>query len=61
MISDRIDTLQQTLANYEKIKRFTLMPHHFSLERGEVTNTLKIKRNVLNKNYADVIDAMYDN
>ena len=60
MISDRIDTLQQTLANYEKIKRFTLMPHHFSLERGEVTNTLKIKRNVLNKNYADVIDAMYD-
>ena len=60
MIADRIDTLQQTLANYEKIKRFTLMPHHFSLEKGEVTNTLKIKRNVLNKNYADVINAMYD-
>lgn len=59
MIADRIDTLQQTLANYEQIKRFTLMPHHFSLERGEITNTLKIKRNVLAKHYADVIEEMY--
>lgn len=59
MVADRIDTLQQTLANYEKIKRFTLMPHHFSLERGEITNTLKIKRNVLNKHYADIIEEMY--
>lgn len=59
MVADRIDTLQQSLANYEKIKRFTLMPHHFSIERGEMTNTLKIKRNVLAKNYADVIEEMY--
>ncbi|MDD5813665.1 MAG: long-chain fatty acid--CoA ligase [Bacteroidales bacterium] len=60
MLAERIDTLQQTLANYEKIKRFTLMAHHFSLERGEITNTLKIKRNVLLKHYADVIDKMYE-
>lgn len=59
MVAERIDTLQQTLANYEKIKKFTLMPHHFSLERGEITNTLKIKRNALNEHYADVIEAMY--
>lgn len=59
MIAERIDTLQQTLANYEKIKRFTLMPHHFSLERGEITNTLKIKRRALNEHYADVIENMY--
>lgn len=59
MIADRIDTLQQTLANYEKIKKFTLMPHHFSLERGEITNTLKIKRRALNEHYADVIENMY--
>lgn len=59
MIAERVETLQQTLANYEKIKRFTLMPHHFSLERGEITNTLKIKRGVLNKHYADVIENMY--
>ena len=49
MLAERIDTLQQTLANYEKIKRFTLMAHHFSLERGEITNTLKIKRNEIGR------------
>jgi len=59
MLMERIDTLQQTLANYEKIKRFTLLPHHFSVENGEMTNTLKIKRNVVAKRYKDVIDAMY--
>ena len=59
MMKERIDTLQQQLAHYEQIKRFTLLPHHFSMERGELTNTLKIKRRVLNQNYAKEIDAMY--
>ena len=59
MMKDRIDTLQQQLANYEQIKRFTLLPNHFSMERGELTNTLKIKRRVLNENYRKEIDAMY--
>ncbi len=60
MMQERIDTLQQQLAHYEQVKRFTLLPHHFSLERGELTNTLKIKRRVLNENYAKEIDAMYE-
>lgn len=60
MMADRIETLQQQLASYEKIKRFTLLPHHFTMEAGELTNTLKIRRKVLNKNYADVIDKMYE-
>ena len=59
MMKERIDTLQQQLAHYEQIKRFTLLPHHFSMERGELTNTLKIKRRVLNENYKKEIDAMY--
>ena len=59
MMKERIDTLQQQLAHYEQIKRFTLLPHHFSMERGELTNTLKIKRRVLNENYTTEIDAMY--
>ena len=59
MMKERIDTLQQQLAHYEQIKRFTLLPHHFSMEKGELTNTLKIKRRVLNQNYAREIDAMY--
>ncbi len=60
MMMERIDTLQQQLAHYEQIKRFTLLPHHFSLERGELTNTLKIKRRVLNENYKAEIDKMYE-
>jgi len=60
MMADRIETLQQQLASYEKIKRFTLLPHHFTMESGELTNTLKIRRKVLNKNYAAEIDKMYE-
>ena len=59
MMRERIDTLQQQLAHYEQIKRFTLLPHHFSMEKGELTNTLKLKRRVLNENYKKEIDAMY--
>ena len=59
MLTERIDTLQQQLAHYEQVKRFTLLPHAFSMERGELTNTLKIKRRVLNENYKEQIDAMY--
>ena len=60
MMKERIDTLQQSLAHYEQIKRFTLLPYHFSMEKGELTNTLKIKRRVLNENYKKEIDAMYE-
>jgi len=59
MLMERIDTLQQQLAQYEQVKRFTLLPQPFSLERGELTNTLKIKRRVLNENYRREIDQMY--
>ena len=59
MMMERIDTLQQQLAHYEQVKRFTLLPHGFSMERGELTNTLKIKRRVLNENYKKEIDIMY--
>ena len=56
----RIDTLQQEFAHYEQIKKFTLLPEPFSMERGELTNTLKIKRPVLMKNYAEEIEKMYE-
>lgn len=59
MMMERIETLQQQLAHYEQVKRFTLLPHHFSMDRGELTNTLKIKRRVLNENYKEEIEAMY--
>ncbi len=60
LFKERIDTLQQQFAHYEKIKRFTLLPQPFSMEKGELTNTLKVKRNVLAANYKEVIDKMYE-
>ena len=55
----RLEKLQKGLAPYEKIKRFTLLPHEFTMDNGELTNTLKIKRRVINSRYADLIEAMY--
>ena len=60
LFAGRIDTLQQQFAHYEQIKKFTLLPEPFSMAKGELTNTLKIKRNVLNKNYAAEIEKMYE-
>ena len=59
-MKERIDTLQQQFAHYEQVKRFTLLPEPFSMARGELTNTLKIKRSALNKNYAEEINKMYE-
>ncbi|MBO5699477.1 MAG: long-chain fatty acid--CoA ligase [Bacteroidaceae bacterium] len=60
MIKDRLDTLQQDLASYEKVKKFALLPKPFTMETGELTNTLKIKRRVVYEKYADLINNMYE-
>lgn len=60
MLMERVKILQQHLAYYEQIKRIMLLPHHFSMEAGELTNTLKIRRPVINKNYKAEIDKMYE-
>lgn len=59
-IMSQINEYQKDIADYEKIKRITLLPHHFSIMNGEVTNTMKVRRPVVARNYADLIDAMYD-
>jgi len=59
MMQQRIDGYQKDMASYEQIKRFVLLPRPFTMEAGELTNTLKIKRPVINKRYAPLIDAMY--
>ena len=59
MIEARINDYQKGLAPYEQIKRFVLLPKAFTMENGELTNTLKIKRSVISKRYRPLIDAMY--
>ena len=60
MVLSRISMLQQEFAHYEQVKRITLLPRPFSMERGELTNTLKIRRPIIAKNYKDLIDKMYE-
>lgn len=60
MMMSEIDELQKDLAKYEQIKKITLLPNHFSLAHGEVTNTMKVRRSVVAKRYAAEIEAMYD-
>jgi long-chain acyl-CoA synthetase len=48
------------LARFEMPKRLGLLEHEFSVERGELTPTLKVKRRVVDKTYKHVIDALYD-
>lgn len=59
LIQERIDALQANFASFEQIKKFTLLPKEFTMEAGELTNTLKLRRPVINKRYASIIDAMY--
>lgn len=56
----RIDTLQQEFAGYEQVKKITLLPEPFSLAKGELTDTLKVKRRVLYQHYREQIDRMYE-
>ncbi|MCI5977521.1 MAG: long-chain fatty acid--CoA ligase [Bacteroidales bacterium] len=59
LIQEHIDKIQQNLASYEKVKRFILLPHEFTVESGELTNTLKLRRPVINRRYASEIESMY--
>ena len=60
MLKERIDTLQQQFAYYEQVKRFTILPAPFTMESGELTNTLKLRRRVVNERYKAIIDKMYE-
>jgi len=55
----KIEEFQTSLASFEKVKKFTLMPAEFEIGSGEITPTLKIKRKVVSEKYKDLIEQMY--
>ena len=56
---EKIDSLQKNLSSFEKIKNFKLLHGEFTMDLGEITPTLKIKRNIILKKFSDLIDDMY--
>lgn len=59
-IEKRIKKLQANMAHFEQIKKFTLIKKGFAIETGELTNTLKLRRAIIQQRYAKAIDAMYE-
>lgn len=59
LIQDEIQRLSGNLADFEKIHRFSLIDREFTVETGELTPTLKVKRRVVMEKYKDLIEAMY--
>lgn len=58
-IQQRIDNLQLNLAPYEKVVKFTLLSESFNIDNNTLTNTLKIRRKVIEQKYTDIINEMY--
>jgi long-chain acyl-CoA synthetase len=59
LILEQIESMSGDFASYERIKKVTILAREFSLEQGEVTPTMKVKRNVINSRYQHLIDEMY--
>jgi long-chain acyl-CoA synthetase len=54
-----LDQVNATLAQFERIKRFALLPTEFTMERGELTPTMKVRRAVVEERWRGVIDGLY--
>jgi len=59
MMEEQIESSTRNLAQYEKIKKFALLDRDFTIDEGELTPTLKVKRNIVERKYADLIDSLY--
>jgi long-chain acyl-CoA synthetase len=59
LVQEELDRANAKYAQVEQIKKFEILDHDLSQEAGELTPTLKVKRNVVNEKYADVIESMY--
>lgn len=61
LFQERIKEINSKLAKYETIKNFAILPRDFSIETGELTPTLKLKRKVIYEKYKDKIEKLYEN
>jgi long-chain acyl-CoA synthetase len=61
IVQEHVDLVNKDLARVKQLKKFVIVGRPFSIEGGELTPTLKVKRSIVNEHYADDIDSMYDN
>jgi long-chain acyl-CoA synthetase len=59
LYQEQLDQVNRTLAQYERIKRFFLLPTEFTMERGELTPTMKVRRKVVETRWKEAIEQMY--
>jgi long-chain acyl-CoA synthetase len=60
LVQREIAALTSTLADYERVRRVALLPEEFSIDGGELTPTLKVKRRVIDEKYGSLIDELYE-
>ncbi len=60
MIGKKVNAVNEQLARYETIKKWKLIEKDFTVEGGELTPTLKVKRKVVTAQYQDIIDSFYE-
>jgi long-chain acyl-CoA synthetase len=59
LIQEHLDEVNEKFARVEQVKKFEILPHDLSQETGELTPTLKVKRNVVSEKYEKEVDALY--
>ena len=59
LVQEAVDEVNEKVARVEEVKKFTILPHDLTQETGELTPTLKVKRNVVNEKFADELEGMY--
>ena len=59
VVQQDVSRLTAELADYERIRRVALLPNEFSIDGGELTPTLKVKRKVIDERYGDLIEELY--
>ncbi|HEY5883710.1 MAG TPA: long-chain fatty acid--CoA ligase [Pyrinomonadaceae bacterium] len=59
IVQNDVSLLTRSLADYERVRRVALLPNEFSIDNGEMTPTLKVKRRVIDEKFGEVIDSLY--